>query len=106
MIYIADRGYTDIELNRHVDEGANLVEEYAKEEVELTEERIKYLVEERKLYKIVEEINEAEENKETEEEETPEENKEAVEETEEEENKKGKSNTKANKKNTTKNDEK
>ena len=58
MVYIADRGYTDIKLNRHVDKGANLEEEYKKEGIVLSEERIKYLVEERKIYKTVETINE------------------------------------------------
>lgn len=60
MKYIADRGYTDVVLNRHVDKNAVLEEEYKKDEKELTEERIKYLVEERKLYKSVEEVKESE----------------------------------------------
>lgn len=54
MKYIADRGYTDIVLNRHVDKGAELEAEYSKDGKELTEERIKYLVEKRKLYNIEE----------------------------------------------------
>lgn len=58
MKYEADRGYTDLQLKRHVDKGENLEEIYEKAEVELTEERIKYLVEERKLYVSVEEIPE------------------------------------------------
>ena len=58
MKYVADRGYTDLQLKRHVDKGENLEEIYEKAEVELTEERIKYLVEERKLYVAVEEIPE------------------------------------------------
>ena len=125
MVYIADRGYTDIKLNRHVDKGANLEEEYKKEGIVLSEERIKYLVEERKLYKTVETINQedikeitednkeeelekeiTEDNKEEElEKEVTEDNKEA--EPEKEVTKeKIKNNTKVNKKNTTKNDEK
>lgn len=58
MKYEADRGYTDLQLKRHVDKGENLEEIYEKAGVELTEERIKYLVEERKLYVSVEEIQE------------------------------------------------
>lgn len=58
MKYVADRGYTDLKLKRYVDKGENLEEIYEKAEVELTEERIKYLVEERKLYVSVEEIQE------------------------------------------------
>lgn len=60
MKHIADRGYTDVVLNRHVDKNAVLEEEYKKDGKELTEERIKYLVEERKLYKSVEEVKESE----------------------------------------------
>ena len=125
MVYIADRGYTDIKLNRHVDKGANLEEEYKKEGIVLSEERIKYLVEERKIYKTVETINQedikeiTEDNKEEElEKEVTEDNKEAELEKEvTEDNKEAepekevtkekiKNNTKVNKKNTTKNDEK
>ena len=138
MVYIADRGYTDIKLNRHVDKGANLEEEYKKEGIVLSEERIKYLVEERKIYKTVETINQedikeitednkeeelekeiTEDNKEEElEKEITEDNKEeelekeVTEDNKEEElekevtEEKTKNNTKANKKNTTKNDEK
>lgn len=58
MKHIADRGYTDVVLNRHVDKDAILEEEYAKDNKELTEERINYLVNERKLYITVEEIPE------------------------------------------------
>ena len=58
MKYVADRGYTDLQLKRHVDKDENLEEIYEKAGVELTEERIKYLVEERKLYVSVEEIPE------------------------------------------------
>ena len=58
MKYVADRGYTDLKLNRHVEKGAVLEEEYKKDNIELTEERKKYLVEERKLYISVEEISE------------------------------------------------
>lgn len=54
MKYVAERGYTDVQLNRHVEKGAELEEEYKKDNVELTEERVKYLVEERKLYVSVE----------------------------------------------------
>ena len=125
MVYIADRGYTDIKLNRHVDKGANLEEEYKKEGIVLSEERIKYLVEERKIYKTVETINQedikeiTEDNKEEElEKEVTEDNKEEELEKEvTEDNKEAepekevtkekiKNNTKVNKKNTTKNDEK
>lgn len=60
MKHIADRGYTDVVLNRHVDKDAVLEDEYKKDGKELTEERIKYLVEERKLYKSVEEVKESE----------------------------------------------
>lgn len=55
MKHIADRGYTDVVLNKHVEKDAVLEEEYEKAGVELTEERKRYLVEERKLYKEVEE---------------------------------------------------
>lgn len=58
MKHIADRGYTDVTLNKHIDKDAVLEEEYEKAGVELTEERKKYLVEERKLYISVEEVNE------------------------------------------------
>lgn len=58
MKYVADRGYTDLQLKRHVDKEENLEEIYEKAGVELTEERIKYLVEERKLYVSIEEIPE------------------------------------------------
>lgn len=58
MKYVAERGYTDVQLDRHVEEGAVLEEEYKKDNVELTEERINYLVNERKLYKSVEEVPE------------------------------------------------
>ena len=61
MKYVADRGYKDLKLNRHVEKGAVLEEEYKKDNIELTEERKKYLVEERKLYISVEEISEEEE---------------------------------------------
>ena len=46
MKYVADRGYTDLKLNRHVEKGAVLEEEYKKENIELTEERKDYLVNE------------------------------------------------------------
>lgn len=58
MKHIADRGYTDLKLNRHVDKGEELEKIYNEAGVELTEERISYLVEERKLYVSVEEIPE------------------------------------------------
>lgn len=126
MVYIADRGYTDIKLNRHVDKGANLEEEYKKEGIVLSEERIKYLVEERKIYKTVETINEEDIKEITEVDKVPEEEKgvdevvttpEEIKEEQSEDNKeeelekevtkeKIKNNTKVNKKNTTKNDEK
>lgn len=139
MVYIAERGYTDIKLNRHVDKGANLEEEYKKEGIVLSEERIKYLVEERKIYKTVETINEEDIKEITEVDKVPEEEKgvdevvttpEEIKEEQLEDNKeeelekevtednkeaepekevtkeKIKNDTKANKKNTTKNDEK
>lgn len=58
MKHILDRGYTDTVLNRHVDKGAVLEDEYKKDNIELTEERKEYLVNERKLYIAVEEIPE------------------------------------------------
>ena len=104
MVYIADRGYKDLQLNRHVEKGAILEEEYEKDNKELTAERISYLVDERKLYIPVEEEAtkvEAEEVKE---------DKEAVEEeenNEEEATKNTKKNTtKSKTKNTKKDDEK
>lgn len=64
MKYEADRGYTDLQLNRHVDKGEELERIYNESEVELTKERISYLVDERKLYVPVEEkgIQETTEN--------------------------------------------
>lgn len=59
MKHVVTTGYTDIRLNKHLDKGAVLEEEYTKEGKELTEERIKYLMEERKLCK--EETDEGEE---------------------------------------------
>lgn len=58
MKYVADRGYTDTVLDRHVEKGAVLEDEYKKDNIELTEERKDYLVNERKLYIAVEEIPE------------------------------------------------
>lgn len=55
MKHIADRNYKDLTLNKHIEKNAVLEEEYEKAGVELTEERKRYLVEERKLYKEVEE---------------------------------------------------
>ena len=55
MKHIADRGYTDVVLNKHIEKDTVLEEEYEKAGVELTEERKRYLVDERKLYKEVEE---------------------------------------------------
>ena len=60
MKYVAERGYKDLVLNRHVDAGEVLEDIYLKENKELTEERLKYLVEERKLYIAIEEIVEGE----------------------------------------------
>lgn len=70
MKHIADRGYTDVVLNRHVDKDAILEEEYAKDNKELTEERINYLVNERNLYIPVEEEETPDDKQETTEEET------------------------------------
>lgn len=58
MKYIAERGYKDILLKRHVDKDENLEEIYQKAGIELTEERRKLLVEERKIYIPVEETSE------------------------------------------------
>ena len=58
MKYVADRGYMDTVLDRHVEKGAVLEDEYKKDNIELTEERKDYLVNERKLYIAVEEIPE------------------------------------------------
>lgn len=58
MKHIADRGYTDVQLNRHVDKDEELEKIYDEAGVKLTEERINYLVNERKLYITVEEIPE------------------------------------------------
>ena len=58
MKYIADRGYTDTVLKRHVEKGAVLEDEYKKVNIELTEERKDYLIKDRKLYISVEEIPE------------------------------------------------
>lgn len=55
MKHIADRNYTDLTLNKYIEKNAVLEEEYEKAGIELTEERKRYLVEERKLYKEVEE---------------------------------------------------
>lgn len=40
MKHIADRGYKDLQLNRHIEKGAILEEEYEKDNKELTAERI------------------------------------------------------------------
>lgn len=58
MKYVAERGYKDILLKRHVDKDENLEEIYQKAGIELTEERRKLLVEERKIYIPVEETSE------------------------------------------------
>lgn len=58
MKYIADRGYKDVVLDRYIEKGAVLENEYKKDNIELTEERKDYLVNERKLYIAVEEIPE------------------------------------------------
>lgn len=50
MKYIAERGYTDVQLKRHVDKDEPLEEIYAKAGITLTEERKNYLINERKLY--------------------------------------------------------
>ena len=74
MKHIADRNYKDLTLNKHIEKDAVLEEEYEKAGVELTEERKRYLVDERKLYKkaeeeeatpVVEDNNEAEEEEAT-----------------------------------------
>ena len=53
MKYVADRGYKDLQLNRHVNKGEELETIYKEAGVELTEERIEYLVDKRKLYNAV-----------------------------------------------------
>lgn len=58
MKYVADRGYKDVVLDRYIEKGAVLEDEYKKDNIELTEERKDYLVNERKLYIAVEEIPE------------------------------------------------
>lgn len=58
MKYVADRGYTDLQLNRHVEKDDELEKIYKEAGVELTEERKDYLVNKRKLYISVEEISE------------------------------------------------
>lgn len=65
MKHIADKGYTDVVLNRHIDKDAILEEEYAKDNKELTEERINYLVNERNLYIPVEEEETPDDKQET-----------------------------------------
>lgn len=60
MKYYAKKTYTDVKLKRDVKKYEELHEAYEKDNVELTEERIKYLVEERKLYNAVDEIAEDE----------------------------------------------
>lgn len=57
MKHIADRNYKDLTLNKHIEKDAVLEEEYEKAGVELTEERKRYLVEERKLYREVEDTS-------------------------------------------------
>ena len=58
MKHVVREQYKDLELKRILTEGAVLEEEYKKDNVELTEERISYLVYERNLCKTVEEIQE------------------------------------------------
>lgn len=58
MKYVADRGYKDVVLDRYIEKGAVLENEYKKDNIELTEERKDYLVNERKLYIAVKEIPE------------------------------------------------
>lgn len=58
MKYIADRGYKDVVLDRYIEKGAVLENEYKKDNIELTKERKDYLVNERKLYIAVKEIPE------------------------------------------------
>lgn len=58
MKYYAKRTYEDVKLKRDVETNEELHEAYKKDGVELTEERINYLVNERNLYNAVEEIPE------------------------------------------------
>lgn len=108
MKHIADRGYKDLQLNRHVEKGAILEEEYEKDNKELTAERISYLVDERKLYIPVEEEETTVDEAETTEEDNKEETSNEVEESNEEETTKNtkKNATKSKTKNTKKDDEK
>ena len=88
MKHIADKGYTDVVLNRHIDKDAILEEEYAKDNKELTEERINYLVNERNLYIPVEEEETPDDKQETTEEDNKEKITNEVEESNEEETQK------------------
>ena len=54
MKHVVKEQYKDLELKRLLTEGAVLEEEYKKDNVELTEERISYLVDERKLCVAIE----------------------------------------------------
>ena len=58
MKHIAKRDYEDLVLKKFIKKHDVLEERYNEEGVGLTEERIKYLVDERGLYKTVEEVQE------------------------------------------------
>lgn len=64
MKHIVEREYKDLELKRLITKGAVLEEEYKKDKVELTEERINYLTNERKLCIAKEDKEEVKDNKE------------------------------------------
>lgn len=89
MKHVVKEQYKDLELKRILTEGAVLEEEYKKDNVELTEERINYLVDERKLCVAIEdkEDNKQEEVKEESDEQTKENNNEEVKQEDKEESK-------------------
>lgn len=95
MKHVVKEQYKDLELKRILTEGAVLEEEYKKDNVELTEERISYLVDERKLCVAIED---KEEDKEESDEQTKENNNEEVKQEDKEESK-DKDNAKAKDKN-------
>lgn len=57
MKHISIKEYTDTVLNRHVEKGSILEDEYHKDSIELTEERTNYLVNVRNLYTTIEDSN-------------------------------------------------
>ena len=63
MKHIVQKEYRDLELKRLIIKGAVLEEEYKKDGVELTEERINYLTNERKLCIAKEDKEDVKDNK-------------------------------------------